>query len=130
MKQGLELSGLSILVVEDQYMLATDVAQALRNAGARVLGPVPDLEAGLALVRQNQLDAAVLDVNLQGEMSFAIADILRERGIPFLFATGYGGWALPARYQDVKRLEKPFDYRALVPAISALLPSVAMPDLA
>ena len=54
-------------------------------------------------------DAAILDVNLGGEMVFPLAEALRDRGVPFMFATGYDSWALPPAYADVPRCEKPFD---------------------
>ncbi|HVG48881.1 MAG TPA: response regulator [Rubellimicrobium sp.] len=99
-----------VLVVEDEYLLAEDLRRGLEDAGAEVLGPVPSVADALALLAtEAPPDAAILDVNLGGEMVFPVADVLRERGVPFMFATGYDQWSLPQAYTDVPRCEKPFD---------------------
>jgi len=101
--------GRRILVVEDEYMVAEDLRIELEDMGAEVLGPVPSLAGALALLATGALpDAAILDVNLGGEMVFPLAEALRERGVPFMFATGYDAWFLPAAYAEVPRCEKPF----------------------
>src|ERR687884_246780 len=79
-----------VLVVEDEYFVADDIARMLKKAGAEVLGPVPTRDEALGLLRTaERVDAAVLDINLRGEMVYPVADALRERGVPFIFATGY-----------------------------------------
>ena len=99
-----------ILVVEDEYMVAEDLRIELEEMGAEVLGPVPSVAGALALLaRGARPDAAILDVNLGGEMVFPLAEALRERGVPFMFATGYDAWSLPAAYAEVPRCEKPFE---------------------
>lgn len=104
------LRGRRVLVVEDEYMLAEDLRCELEGAGAAVLGPVPSVADALALLaRGPPPDAAILDVNLGGEMVFPVAEALRERGVPFVFATGYDAWSLPPAYAQVPRCEKPFD---------------------
>ena len=104
-----------ILVVEDEYLLAQDLARELEDLGAEVLGPVPSVEEALALLdAEAPPDAAILDVNLGGEMVFPVAEALRERGVPFLFATGYDLWSLPQAYADVPCFEKPFDVGSCV----------------
>lgn len=103
------LRGCRVLVAEDEYLLADDLSHALAQAGAEVLGPVPSVEEATAFVaRDERIDAAVLDVNLRGDMVFPVADALAARGIPFAFATGYDRWALPDRFAAVPRVEKPF----------------------
>ena len=98
-----------ILVVEDEYIMAQDLRYELEDAGAEVLGPVPSVTGALTLLaREAPPDAAILDVNLGGEMVYPLADILRQRGIPFMFATGYDLRALPPEYATVPRCEKPF----------------------
>lgn len=107
---ALAVRGRRILVVEDEYVMAKDLQHELEDAGAEVLGPVPSVADALALLATDvRPDAAVLDVNLGGELVFPVAEALRERGVPFLFATGYDRWALPATYAEVPRCEKPFD---------------------
>lgn len=104
-----KLQGCRVLVVEDEYLLADDLSHALADVGVHVLGPVASVEDGLTLIgSESSIDAAVLDVNLRGDMVFPVADELRSRGIPFAFATGYDEWALPERFVDAPRVEKPF----------------------
>lgn len=104
-----DLAGLSILVVEDTFLLAEMIAEELTDRGGRVVGPIARLRAGLEAASTQPLDGAFLDVNLAGEQSFPIADQLAERGIPFVFLTGYGESVIPGRYRDVPRLSKPFE---------------------
>ena len=107
--------GRRVLVVEDEYMLAQDLRQELEGMGAEVLGPVPSVAGALALLAGTAVpDAAILDVNLGGEMVFPVAEALRERGVPFIFTTGYDGWSLPPAYAEVPRCEKPFNVRRCV----------------
>lgn len=116
------LSGLRVLIVEDEYFLADDLKQTLAGYGADVAGPVPTPAAGLqALELFDRIDFAVLDVHLRGHDVFPVSAALQERGIPFLFATGFDNAQIPAEYRDVPRLEKPFDPVALVAAIGAAL---------
>jgi len=103
------LQGCRILIVEDEFLLAEDIAHVLDDAGATVLGPVPSVLDALELIAaEKRIDFAVLDVNLHGEMVFPVADALAERSVPFAFATGYDEWSLPERFFMVPRLEKPF----------------------
>ena len=99
-----------VLVVEDDYLLAEDLKDELSAAGAEVMGPVSDLESAWALLAKGPLpNRAILDIKLGGQMVYPLADALRERGIPFVFATGYEAQAIPAAYADVPCCEKPFD---------------------
>ncbi|RDI53594.1 response regulator [Microvirga subterranea] len=108
------LRGRRILVVEDEYMMADDLQYDLEKAGAKVVGPVPSVADALRLLAtEDAIDGAILDVNLRGEKAYPVADVLRDRGIPFVLATGYEQWALPGAYKDVPRCEKPVDLRHL-----------------
>lgn len=116
------LSGRRIFVVEDEYLIASDMLETLTRAGAEVLGPVPSVEeAQDVLAHEERIDAAVLDVNLRGGMVFEVADRLQERGIPIVFATGYNAEAIPERFSHILRLEKPVDARDLTRALEPLL---------
>jgi DNA-binding response OmpR family regulator len=113
------LLGRRVLVVEDDYFIALELCTALRECGADVVGPARDVQSGLAAIRNERLDCAVLDINLQGRMGFQIATELRARGVPALFATGYDGTTIPAELADMVRLEKPVDLKALCRAVEA-----------
>lgn len=97
-----------ILIVEDEYYLAADLAEDLRTRGFEVVGPVGTLDEALAAIEEANVDRAVLDMNLRGEMSFAVAEKLDKAGIPYLIATGYGVEALPEALRDKPRIEKPY----------------------
>jgi ActR/RegA family two-component response regulator len=120
MRDDPALCGKRILVVEDEYFIADDLKRALSRAGAQVAGPVGSLGAALSIARDATLDAAILDVNLAGEMSFPIADELLRQGVPFLLATGYEEWVIPPRFDSVPRSSKPFSVQAVVDQLSLL----------
>jgi CheY-like chemotaxis protein len=116
------LSGRRVLVVEDEFFLADDLAQAVAQLGAEVIGPVPTREEALALLAAaGKVDLAVLDISLEDEAVFPVADVLAEQGVPFLFATGYDQASIPARYQHVPRWEKPFDPQSLAQVLPAFM---------
>jgi CheY-like chemotaxis protein len=74
------------------------------------MGPAASVADALELLRQGPApDIAILDINLQGEMVYPVADELRARRIPFVFATGYDAWSIPHAYKDVPRTEKPVE---------------------
>lgn len=115
------LTGKRILVIEDEYFIAADLKRALTAAGAEVVGPTGGLEDGLDLLANGSIDAGVLDVNLEGNFSYAIADAMVQRDVPFLFVTGYDGWALPEQYRDTPRVAKPFTMQTVVHRIADLI---------
>ena len=119
------LAGKRILVVEDEYFIAFDIKRALVKEGADVVGPVGDAAKGLALA-SDALDAAILDVNLEGTNSFPIADRLRVRRVPYMFLTGYDDWALPEIYRSAPRIAKPFPMRAVLDCIAHLVQPVVI----
>lgn len=112
------LSGKTVLVVEDDYFIATEMRRSLEAAGVRVLGPIGRVADSLALIsRSDQIDGAVLDLNLREEMAFPIADMLGERGVPFAFATGYDVSVIPERYRDAPCCRKPVDPETVCQAL-------------
>ena len=115
------LKGRRILVVEDEYLLADDISVILTDAGAQVTGPCATVADAVAKAGTADLDAAILDVNLRGEMVFPVADALAERRIPFVFATGYDQWSLPDRFADAVRLEKPLKPAKIIATLGLLL---------
>lgn len=101
-------AGRQVLVVEDEMTIVVMIEDTLRQLGANVVGPAARLDAALRLAREAPIDAAVLDINIRGGNSYPVADILTERGIPFVFCSGYGDWAIDKRHRDRPRLQKPF----------------------
>lgn len=115
------LVGLRILIVEDEFYLADDLASALKQQRAEVLGPFGTLDQAREAVSAGGFDCAIVDMNLRGDMAFPIADQLREAGIPFLIATGYNSAALPSRFADVPVVEKPSDSGKIIEVLPTLL---------
>ena len=110
-----------ILVVEDDALIAMLIEETLIDEGCVVIGPAATLAAALALARDEEIDAAVLDVDLAGSRTDAVADLLASRGIPFLFATGYGDRAAASAHANAPVIGKPFKLDALVLAIEQLI---------
>ena len=99
--------GRRILVVEDDWLIVADLVQELEASGAHVIGPIPTLELALRkLDEMPDMSGAILDVNLQGQMVFPLADELRRRHIPFVFATAYDGDGFPEAYRNVPLVRK------------------------
>ncbi|WP_098108699.1 response regulator [Novosphingobium sp. PC22D] len=113
----MSLSGRTVLIVEDEYLIATDLAYALEGADAIILGPAPTAAAARALIERTRPDAAVLDIALHGETVFDLADDLQSLGIPFLFATGIGPATVPPEFSHVLRCEKPVPTEKIVQAL-------------
>lgn len=102
------LEGLRVIVVEDEVMVADETAGELRARGADVLGPAFTLERAEELTDgDDRIDAAVLDINLRGQMVYGLADKLIARGVAVVFATGYDGFVVPERFAGIARCEKP-----------------------
>ena len=112
-----------VLVVEDEYFIADDMVRVLQKLGADVVGPVQTVEKAMSLLQDSPVDVAVLDINLRGRMVFPVADALRDRGVPFVFATGYTEAAVPPDYSDVPLWEKPFQPEELAKALPGLMRS-------
>jgi CheY-like chemotaxis protein len=108
-----EFGGKRILVVEDEYVLASDLARFLESCGAAVVGPVGSVKEALALVERGPPDAAVLDVNLGADRVYPVADRLIAQGVPIVFATGYDELVMHRPYIGLPRCQKPIDKAAL-----------------
>ena len=116
------LKGRRILVVEDEVIVALEIAMALEERGADVVGPAYSLDAAVAMARAGGIDAAVLDVDLQGEDVFPAAEVLMAAGVPFLFHTGHGQRAdLKARFDGAVVCSKPTLSEDLAAALASLL---------
>ena len=84
------LQGKRILIVEDEFLIAATACEMLQELGAHVVGPASTISEALALAEREDVDVALLDINLHGQSSAAVAARLETRGIPIVFATGYG----------------------------------------
>ena len=113
------LAGVKVLIVEDAALLAMELDSAFSDAGAKVVGPAYELAEALKLVEQ-PLAAAVLDANLNGHLVTPAAERLRARGVPFLFATGYGEAAGAPGGFGAPIIRKPYDVSAVVAAVAQL----------
>ena len=103
-----KLDGLKVLVVEDEMMVSMLIEDMLTDLGCTVVGPAARLDEAMDLARDSEIDCAVLDVNLGGQPIFPLADLLREKGAPFAFATGYGDAGLRDVDKGSPVLQKPF----------------------
>jgi CheY-like chemotaxis protein len=107
-----------ILVVEDEDLIAMSLQDALEDAGSIVLGPASSVDKAIKTIdSEAHIDAAVLDVNLGGALSYAVADRLIARKIPFVFTSGYADNVLRNRYAQVKNCPKPYLFRTIEEAL-------------
>jgi two-component sensor histidine kinase len=105
--------GNRVLLVEDESLVAMMMGEALRELGYSVIGPCATAAEAAATIDSTDVNAAILDVNLDGELVYPVAELLAAREIPFAFITGYGEESLSPRYANVPVLQKPIDSRAL-----------------
>lgn len=114
------LAGKRILVVEDEALIAIMVADMLAELGAIVVGPAPTIAKGMALAETETLDAALLDVNVRDERIDPVAEMLKTRGIPMVFATGYGARAMINGVAGAT-IDKPYTQQMLAKALGKIL---------
>lgn len=116
------LLGRTVLLVEDEMMVAWDMEQMLTAAGMRVMGPAASVDSALDLIRHERPDAAILDLNLRGELVTPVARRLREMGVPFVLSTAYndlrGG---EAAFSGVENLGKPLASSRCVEVLGEML---------
>lgn len=118
---GSALHGKRVLVVEDEALIAMDIATTFEDAGATVIGPASTIEQAQALVASTTIDAALLDANLAGNPIDELAEALAARGVPFAFLTGYGRNMLPPAFRHAPLIRKPFMPREATEAVAELL---------
>lgn len=106
------LDGLKVLVVEDETLVAMLLEDMLADHGCVVAGTAGRVAQAMEMIGDDSLaiEAAILDVNLAGEPSFPLAELLAGKGVPFVFATGYGAGGLPEAWRDRPTLQKPFSH--------------------
>ena len=108
-----------ILVVEDEAMISMLLEDMVMDCGGEIVGPAAKFDDALELAHTAEFGVAVLDLNLNGTLSYPIAEVIRERGIPVIFATGYGANGLVDRFRDCPMLQKPFSQQDFAEAIAA-----------
>ena len=115
------LSGRRVLVVEDEIIVSWLLQDMLADLGCEVVGPAGRVDQALAMIETEALDAVLLDLNLNGQMSYPVADALVARGVPFVFSTGHAKNRLLEAYQAFPVLQKPFHRLEVGDALANLL---------
>jgi DNA-binding NtrC family response regulator len=116
------LRGRRVLIVEDEMLVAMELESLLEEQGCAVVGPAPTVDRALALLDRERPDAAILDVNLDGQTAVPVAAALNAQGIPFLLATGYGNaQASQPELKDAPRVDKPVSHDRLVRTLARIL---------
>ena len=111
----------SVLVVEDDDILGEAIGLCVEEAGYQVAGVAQSVDAALMTLTHKPVDAALLDVNLRGELVFAVADALAERGVPFVFVTGQPASSIPETHRHRPLVPKPYYDAALCAALASVL---------
>jgi CheY-like chemotaxis protein len=114
-----------VLVVEDEIMIRMLLEDMLGDLGYDVAGAAGRFDEAMALARDADIDVAILDVNLNGNPVYPVADVLIGRGVPFIFSTGYGEQGLPDAYKNCQLLQKPFQLENLEQALAGIANSEA-----
>ena len=123
--------GRRVLVLEDDYLVVEEMVQEMAARGAEVIGPIANLSKAFETLRTvPDISGAVLDINLQGEMVYPLADELTRRGIPFVFATAYDESAIPNAYRQHKRFMKPVNVELVADALLSERPHSTSAPLA
>jgi CheY-like chemotaxis protein len=115
------VAGKRVLVVEDELMIRMLLEGMLTDLGHTVAAEAGSVEEAVAIAKKGDFDVAVLDVNLNGQSVTPVVEILLERGVPFVFASGYGQRGVPEAYRTIPTLQKPFQADALAQAIEIAL---------
>jgi CheY-like chemotaxis protein len=118
-------TGMRVLVVEDELMIRMLLDGMLTDLGHTVAGEAGSIEEALTLAKEGEFDVALLDVNLNGKPINPVVEVLIARGLPFVFASGYGQRGVPEAYRASPTLQKPFQVEALAEALEAAAPAAA-----
>jgi CheY-like chemotaxis protein len=122
---GIGVAGKRVLVVEDELMIRMLLEGMLTDLGYSVAAEAGAIDEAMSLAKQAEFDIALLDVNLNGHPITPVVEILIQRGLPFVFASGYGKQGVPEAYRTSPTLQKPFQAEALAQAIAAAMPKAA-----
>jgi CheY-like chemotaxis protein len=117
----MSFAGRRVLVAEDEFLAGLTTIQVLESSGCVVVGPAARIEVALRLVQSEALDAAVLDINLAGELIWPVAEHLEHREVPFVFLSAYSQQAMiPARFASAPFLEKPMNHARFLHHLAAI----------
>jgi len=114
-------AGRRVLVVEDESLVAMLLETILEDMGCLAVGPAATVDEGLRMAADETVDAALLDVNVAGRQVFPVAQALKDRGVPFIFSTGYGEGGLPDEWRGQPTLQKPFTEAAVREALMSAM---------
>jgi CheY-like chemotaxis protein len=115
-------AGRRVLLVEDELMIRMLLDGMVTELGHTVAGEAGGIEEAMKLAKEAEFDVAILDVNLNGKPITPVVEILIDRGLPFVFATGYGARGVPEAYRANPTLQKPFQAEALAQALQEVAP--------
>jgi len=116
-------TGRRILVVEDEFLIRMLLEDMLTDLGYDLVGMAGRVDEAAEMAQTKDFDLAILDVNLDGQDVYPVADVIGNRGLPFMFVTGYGGRGLPDNYRNRPTLQKPFQLDELKRMLAQLLPA-------
>ncbi|HET7681466.1 MAG TPA: response regulator [Xanthobacteraceae bacterium] len=116
-------TGRRILVVEDEFLIRMLLEDMLTDLGYELVGVAGRVDEATEMAKSKEFDLAILDVNLDGQDVYPVADLISKRGVPFMFVTGYGGRGLPDNYRSRPTLQKPFQLDELKRMLAQLLPA-------
>ena len=119
--QASRFAGVRVLLIEDETLIALLLEDMLTDLGCTILGSASTVEAAIEMMDRTPPDIAVLDINLGGKKSYAVAEALAKRGVKFVFSTGYADGRLELPWQDRPVLQKPFGQEQLAEALDAAL---------
>jgi DNA-binding NarL/FixJ family response regulator len=118
MSGAANIKGMRVLIVEDEFFIADDLARAIRSSGGSPVGPVSTIREAEDMVRRSPVDAAIVDLNLRGEMASEFIRKLAATGRPCLIVSGYGEDAVPESVSAISRLEKPVSPAVVIETLS------------
>ena len=119
------LRDMRVLIAEDEFLVGIQLEDDLRSAGCSIVGPFSTLEMATRAARRERFDLAILDINLNGDMVYPLADELSARGVPFIFLSGYTSADLPERFKKSRQITKPHDPEALIKEIKTATPKAS-----
>jgi CheY-like chemotaxis protein len=115
------LAGLRVFIAEDEFLILQLIEDMLLDLGCVVADSVPSVSAALQRAATTDAQVAVLDVNLRGEVIFPVAQALDQRGIPFIFSSGYGADGVAPEWRGRPVIQKPFSIEQLQAALERAL---------